>query len=285
MSSQECADAGIAPPSTTAPCNRFPCPSDVVVWRVGEWGPCVQANTSAVLQCGVGIQRRDVSCVTASGGGTVSSGACASLAHSVAVPSSQQPCNVGACGCSSSSDCSGLGDHLVCSNSSGRCTCEDGWGGAQCDVVALQSVGSNCSSTAIVDVNGTCCESGSAIDSVTGLCCDVGAVTDGSGRCCDGGVGVDACGVCGGDGVVVDVSGVCCSWPLSPSGVCCEGVLDSCGVCGGTNDCDAVVTVSLPSSANASSVAGALGLSASSIVNYTVVSHASATVSRLRAAR
>ena len=99
------------------------------------------------------------------------------------------------------------------------------------------------------------------------------------------GVGVDACGVCGGDGVVVDVSGVCCSWPLSPSGVCCEGMLDSCGVCGGTNDCDAVVTVSLPSSANASSVAGALGLSAGSVVNYTVVSHTSATVSRLGAAR
>ena len=169
----------------------------------------MQASTSAVLQCGVGIQRRDVSCVTASGGDVVSDLACESL--SVAVPSSEQPCNVGACGCSGSSDCSGLGDHHVCSNSSAQCTCEDGWGGAQCDVVALQSVDGDCSSTAIVDVNGTCCESGRAIDSVTGLCCDVGAVTDESGRCCDGGVVVDACGVCGGDGVVVDVSGVCCA--------------------------------------------------------------------------
>ena len=166
----------------------------------------------------------------------------------------------------------------MCSADQRSCVCHDGWGGADCSVSLLQpdDVAGACSSTAIVDTNGVCCDVGAAIDSVTGVCCGDGVEVDGAGRCCNVGETVDACGVCGGDGVVVDVSGVCCSRALAPSGECCEGWVDSCGVCSGTNSCEAVVTFPLPPNANASaaSVASALGFTVGNIVNFTVVSDA-----------
>ena len=145
--------------------------------------------------------------------------------------------------------------------------CDAGWSGSKCGVVLLQPVGTNCvSATAVVDVNGTCCDG--AIDSVTGACCGAGGAVDGDGRCCAAGVHVDACGVCGGDGVVMDVSGVCCSHALAPSGLCCDGSLDSCGVCDGTNDCEAEVSFSIPAGTNLSTpdIAAAIGAPSAAVV-------------------
>ena len=237
---------------------------------MGDWGPCLAVNSSTALQCGHGVQTRRVDCRLARNDSVVlSNDVCLSVLTTS--PATQQSCSAGACGCVVSADCRDLAGHHVCS-SRGVCVCEAGWVGSRCDVIELISSGANCSSTAIVDVNGMCCESSHAIDSVTGVCCS-GAVTDGNGRCCDADATVDACGVCGGDGVAVDVLGVCCSWPLSPSGMCCNGTLDSCGVCGGTNDCVAVVTVLLPVNATASSIATILGLPLSAIVNLTVLAN------------
>ena len=159
----------------------------------------------------------------------------------------------------------------------GECVCGEGWGGSDCEALLLSPVGMNCSATAVVDVNGTCCDG--AIDSVTGLCCGDGAGVDGDGRCCAVGVDVDACGVCGGDGLVVDVSGVCCSHALAPSGLCCDGSLDSCGVCDGTNDCEAVVTLTVPSTVNASTfeMAAAIGVP-NTAVNIVSVAGSGSTV-------
>ena len=79
----------------------------------------------------------------------------------------------------------------------------------------------------------------------------------------------------------MDVLGVCCTRPLSPSGVCCRGSLDSCGVCGGTNDCEAKVTLSLPVSAASSIVTSAQELVDQRVVNFTVTptAHNGTTVS------
>ena len=266
---QQCVDGGLPPPATSAPCNRFPCPVDAVVWSVGEWGRCEPvANASAVLLCGFGVQARRVSCIVAGDGRVVDDTACVSAG--VAAPVSRQECSAGACACTASVDCPG--DNAVCDSDSGECGCEDGWGGADCSVLLLRSVDASCSAaTAIVDVNGTCCEGTSAVDSVTGLCCGSGAMVDGDGRCCDAGVAVDACGVCGGDGVVLDVDGMCCSTALAPSGSCCDGTgtHDSCGVCGGTNDCGAVVVAALPQDADVSGMAAAIGVATAAIVNVT----------------
>ena len=181
--------------------------------------------------------------------------------------------------CATTADCSHLGAHHVC-DSTGVCVCEDGWGGAHCDVVYLIPIGGgNCSSTpAVVDVTGACCEWRAAIDSVTGVCCG-DAATDGNGQCCAPNVNVDPCGVCGGDGVAVDAAGVCCSTALPPSGLCCNVSLDSCGVCGGTNDCMAVVTVALPLNITSSIVTPALGESVAN-VTLTVTGPVRTTVSR-----
>ena len=201
----------------------------------------------------------------ASGGGSgdvVADDACAPTPGSSA-PVRMQECSAGPCGCRNVLDCASRGAHFVCGGD-GECVCEDGWSGSDCSVVLLQPVGTTCSSTAVVDVNGTCCDS--AIDSVTGVCCGSGGVVDGNGRCCSG--TVDACGVCGGDGVVMDVSGVCCSHALAPSGLCCDGSLDSCGVCDGTNDCDALLSLSLPAGLNVSAadIAATIGVPIGTVV-------------------
>ena len=281
--SQACEDAQLTPPSSSAPCNRFPCPSVAVVWVVGDWGQCVNASTSAVLPCGRGVQVRSVECRVGSGDGhVVDDAACRSSLSTALVPSRQQQCDAGRCSCTTTAQCTLSGAHFVCNDEiAGECVCDGGWGGADCSVPLLlqqqqssnaSSVSTACSAQAVVAADGACCEPPSVIDGVTGLCCGSGAVTDGSGRCCPAGVAVDACGVCGGDGIVVDVSGVCCNNALSPSGLCCgSGVpWDSCGVCGGTNNCDATVVFTLPAGANASSLASAMGVPASAIVNFTV---------------
>ena len=272
VAAEQCVNAGLTPPPTTASCNRFPCPATTVAWRVSPWGPCVPSNASSTaLPCGDGVQTRGVQCVLASAqavgvsgsGDVVVDGACVTPGSTA--PARQQECSAGPCGCSSVSDCTTRGEHFVCGDD-GECVCEEGWSGSDCGIVLLQPMGAaDCSSTAVVDVNGTCCDS--VIDSVTGLCCDSGVV-DGNGRCCPSGATVDACGVCDGDGVAVDVAGVCCSRALAPSGLCCDGPLDSCGVCDGTNDCDAVLSLSLVAGINlsASDIAAAIGVADSAVV-------------------
>ena len=271
VATEQCVSAGLVPPQTTASCNRFPCPAVTVSWRVGQWGPCMHSNTSStVLQCGVGVQTRSVECALASRGsgdgttgGVVVDGAC--MAPGSTAPVREQECFAGACGCETASDCASRGTHFTCGDD-GDCACEEGWSGSDCDVLLLLPVGADCSSTAVVDVNGTCCDS--VIDSVTGLCCGSGGVVDGDGRCCPDGGTVDACGVCGGDGLVLDVAGACCSHALAPSGLCCDGSLDSCGVCDGTNECDAVLSLSIPAGVDitASDIAAAIGVVDSAVV-------------------
>ena len=201
----------------------------------------------------------------ASGSGdVVADSACATPGSTA--PVRMQDCSAGPCGCRSGADCATMGAHFVCGGN-GVCVCDVGWSGSKCGVVLLQPVGTNCASaTAVVDVNGTCCDG--AVDSVTGVCCGDGGAVDADGRCCSAGVPVDACGVCGGNGVVMDVSGVCCSHALAPSGLCCEGSLDSCGVCDGTNNCAAEVSFSLPAGANVSTsdIAAAIGVPRAAVV-------------------
>ena len=251
-----------------------------MVWAVGDWGACLQPNSTLPLQCGIGVRTRAVTCraaASSSGGNDSSTGSSAVDVASCAAgalsppPVAVQPCAAPPCPCASSADCDDLTGHHVCDDA-GRCVCGSGWAGSDCGTIELLPVNDDgCGAATVVDVNGVCCDATSAIDSVTGVCCGVGVVTDGDGRCCGVGVAVDACGVCGGDGVVVDVAGQCCSQPLSPSGLCCTGVLDSCGVCDGTNDCAALVTAALPVDATALSIASAIGLPVSLIVNFTAM--------------
>ena len=242
----------------------------------------MRAHTTTVLQCGYGVQARSLQCVlastTESGNDTVvGDDACAGADG--LTPTRQQLCTAGPCHCNTSAECTtALGPYFVC-GANGTCECDAGRAGADCSALLLLPIGANCSSTAVVDVNGTCCDGDSAIDTVTGTCCGGGVAVDGNGRCCAAGETVDACGVCGGNGTVVDILGQCCASPLAPSGLCCDGWLDSCGVCGGTNNCDVEVTFSVPADANSSSVASAIGVPSSVIVNFTVISNGSAVVS------
>ena len=245
------------------------------MWSVGEWSSCRNPSTSAALQCGYGVRERVVECRLANSlareagvGVVLSDEVCTAAALALSdSPARQERCDADPCRCTTTSDCSSLGDRYIC-GSQGTCVCSSGWGGANCSVILLQPIGGSCSPTAVIDISGFCCDA-AAIDVFTGACCSGGASTDALGRCCN--TFVDACGVCGGNGVIVDVTGMCCSQALAPSGLCCNLPIDSCGVCGGTNNCDAVVTMTLPMDANMTSFATAIGIPPSSIANFTVL--------------
>ncbi len=280
------ADCGLLPvlfanTSATRACNRFPCPSSVAVWHVGEWSNCTVGTKTASSGCQRGVTQlgtrsRHVTCDDYAGNPVVGD-RCnqSSSALHLYLPSNMESCVLDvvddhntSCQCSSTVDCGS--DRMECER--GECVCADGWLGRNCSVIALpQTVPSACMG-GVIDVRGTCCHH--AIDAHTGMCCSVDSVLDISGLCCVAS-SMDACGVCGGTGVSVDVRGQCCSSALPPSGICCdEGlIVDDCGVCGGTNDCQRVMTVQIANSSSSvggftsADIASAIGVSA---VNSTI---------------
>jgi hypothetical protein len=251
-----CESAGLSRPSTSTPCNRFPCPSSQHVWRVGEWGPCVFNSSRG--GCVPGVRSRVVSCEVvsqlhgdASAGGQVVDSA---LCSSGAAPSSDSECAPASssCGCTSTSECLvSLSENSACDIDSGRCSCVDGWLGDTCSVPALVSSSGDACRGGVVDVVGACCDSTMVVNA-TGHCCGAGfAAVDVNGHCCASSADIDACGVCGGDGVAVDVAGTCCRSALPPSGLCCADAsgqpvaVDDCGVCGGVHRCGAAVKLNV----------------------------------------
>jgi hypothetical protein len=226
-------------PQDYRPCNRFPCPGDLVAWSVTPWSPCTAPTppTDSLAQdaCGgpsrAGITLRNVTCSSVEGA-PVPRAVCTS---NLPEPASQAACTVDAqCPCSFDEDCRGA--HVVCPLLGPLltrvCTCASGWTGPECTLPEVQSRVPCVDG--VVDAGGACCTG--FIDAHSGLCCPGNSTPDRAGNCCVG-AEVDPCGVCGG-GSVLDVQGVCCSGPLTASALCCLGAeLDSCGVCGGENSC------------------------------------------------
>lgn len=261
-----CMDLGLALPPTSRPCNRGLCPSAVVAWSVGAWGPCVPVHApppgvySSACASGPMHHTRSVTC-RSTDGAEVADGPCAA---STPKPLTSESCTGVPCTCSSDNDCSH--PHKRCLTSGGAeeggtCVCVAGWRGDTCDVPVTASVACP---RGVVDAAGVCC--GGNIDIATGRCCEgQGTAVDSTGRCCSPGQAVDVCGKCGGGGVAVDVQGTCCKSSLPPSGICCvSGVLDSCGVCDGDNQCgmalSGMVSVHSGARVTVTSIAAALRL-------------------------
>jgi hypothetical protein len=243
-----CTSAGVLPPLDSRPCNRFPCPSDVRSWRVGEWSACVYANST----CRPGLRARTLTCVTSTGAATAAS-RCPTDA-----PATQETCQpTGTCSCTTDSECLQHGENTRCV-APGVCACAPGFLGADCGVPAIMSV-LECTD-GIVDVTGTCCL---GRINRNGTCCAPGDTVDGAGACCTG--SVDVCGVCNGTAVAVDVYGDCCAAPLTAAGICCDDgrAVDDCGVCSGTNEC--LLNIAVGAMVNAST---ALALSNTSSAQY-----------------
>ncbi len=229
-------------PSTTRPCNRYPCLGTLAAWTVGDWGLCILSMTPA-RSCdgGAGLQTRDVVC-KGPAGDLLPDDACLRVSGppNGTKPLVSTPCALApTCPCHSDGDCPS--NHWTCNTTTHLCACAGPWAGDGCDVPLLPPSFTTSSCTdGVVDSRGQCCPS--YIDVVSGLCCPEGAVADGRGRCCTTGA-VDACGVCGGSGVAIDALGTCCTSALPPSGLCCvDSRQDSCGVCGGLNLCSYVRT-------------------------------------------
>eukprot|EP00210_Caulerpa_lentillifera_P008402 g8014.t1 len=212
-------------------CNAFPC--EMVSYVAGDWGRC---------SCDRSMQTRSLTCRNATGM-RINAQFCD--AYNVTRPRTERSCIP--------MDCELLNRKLLqqqntsdfdlCSNVpcsregscvDGVCTCNDGYGGVDCQQDLFERSG--CPSPGQLGPTGVCCPSG-IFETTNYTCCEgeIGTVhLDRDGACCD--QALDLCGICGGMSVV-DVTGRCCGddFTLDPNGYCCR-FMDECGVCQGTGD-------------------------------------------------